>query len=128
VAEITAAGGLDNVGYIIPDEQMELTLDVHGTIVGFAHGHQAGKAQPQKMLDWWKGQMYGRQPIGDADILLTAHFHHLRVTQEGKRTWFQCPALENESTWFKHQVGVVSPAGTLSMLVGPDGWSHLEVL
>jgi predicted nucleic acid-binding protein len=58
-----------------------------------AHGHQwrAGQA-----CNWWAKQSHGRQPIGDADLLLSAHLHHLRIEHTGSdKTWLQVPALES---------------------------------
>src|SRR5690606_30317931 len=57
-------------------------LDIHGTILAVAHGHQANN--PDRIPQWWANQVHGGQPAADADILLTAHFHHLRVQPTGR--------------------------------------------
>jgi hypothetical protein len=107
-------------------DELALTIDVYGTIVGLAHGHQTGGAN--KTQDWWAGQAHGLQPIGEATLLLTAHFHHLRVEQGGAKTWIQVPAMEGESTWWRHRKGQVSPPGIVTMLVGGGTWSDLQVV
>jgi hypothetical protein len=90
-----------------------------------AHGHQwrAGQA-----CNWWAKQSHGRQPIGDADLLLSAHLHHLRIEDTGPKTWIQVPALESESTWFRHRSGEVTRPGIVTAVVGGGAWSSLEVL
>jgi hypothetical protein len=106
-------------------DELTLTVDMAGTIVGLAHGHQmrAGKSH-----EWWAGQAHGLQPIGEATLLLTAHFHHLVVEQPGAKTWIQIPAMESESTWWRHLTGLVAPHGVVTLLVGGGGWSDLQVV
>lgn len=106
-------------------DELTLTRDVAGTITGFSHGHQA---RPNKMMDWWAGQAHGLQPIGEATLLFTAHLHHLRVEQGGPKTWIQVPALESESTWWRHRTGQVAPAGAVTALVGGGTWGELAVV
>jgi predicted phosphodiesterase len=121
------ASGYDHVTLLAPArDELTLTLDVCGTIVGLAHGHQFGRGI-DGWRKWWHGQEHGRQPIGDADVLLAGHMHHLRL-ERGSRTFIQVPALESESTWFRHRAGEVSPPGIITALVGGGGWHSLEVL
>lgn len=121
------AGGYDHVKLHTPErDELTLTLDVCGTIVGMAHGHQwrAGQA-----TTWWAKQSHGRQPVGDADLLLSAHLHHLRIEHTGSdKTWIQVPALESGSQWWKHRTGEWGQPGVLTALVGGGSWSALEVL
>ena len=121
------AGGYEHVTLHTPArDELVLTLDACGTIVGAAHGHQwrAGQA-----TTWWAKQAHGRQPIGDADLLLSAHLHHLRLEHTGSdKTWMQVPALEDGSQWWKHRTGEWGQPGVLTALVGGGTWSALEVL
>jgi predicted phosphodiesterase len=121
------AGNYEHVTVHAPErDELTLTLDVCGTRVGMAHGHQwrAGQA-----VNWWAKQSHGRQPIGDADLLLSAHLHHLRVEHTGSdKTWLQVPALESGSQWWKHKTGEWGQPGVVTMLVGGGRWSALEVL
>lgn len=105
-------------------DELTVTLNVSGTICGFAHGHQFGK-DPEK---WWANQAHGMQAIGEATILFGAHKHHLRVIQSGFKTFMQTPALDGGSTWWRHQTGQDSPPGLLTALVGGGSWSDLAVL
>lgn len=121
------AGGYEHVALHTPErDELVLALDVCGTIVGAAHGHQWRSGQA---TNWWAKQSHGRQPIGDADLLLSAHLHHLRVEHTGSdKTWMQVPALESGSQWWKHATGEWGQPGVLTALVGGGTWSSLEVL
>jgi predicted phosphodiesterase len=124
---LTLAGNYEHVTVHTPGrDELTLTLDVCGTVVGAAHGHQwrAGQA-----VTWWAKQSHGRQPVGDADLLLSAHLHHLRIEHTGSdKTWLQVPALESGSQWWKHRTGEWGQPGLVTALVGGGTWSGLEVL
>lgn len=118
------AGNYEHVHLHAPArDELTLTLDVCGTVVGMCHGHQF---RPD-YRKWWQGQQMGRQPIGDADLLLAGHKHHLRIEREA-RSFIQVPALESESTWFRHTQGGVSEPGIVTAVVGGGRWASLEVL
>lgn len=122
------AGGYEHVTVHAPErDELTLTLDVCGTVVGMAHGHQFGSGV-EGWKKWWQGQQHGRQPIGDADVLLAGHRHHLNITRNGERTFLQTPALESESTWWRHRTGEGGNPGVVTMLAGGGTWSALEVL
>lgn len=123
-----------HVEFVFPeDEELVITLNV-GTkdkpfVLGFTHGHLA--KSPNSIEAWWGKQAFGKQQAGDASILFTGHFHHLRVEQMGSdRTWIQAPALEGASDWFRRSDGTSCPAGMISMWVTPGqgiGWEGLTV-
>lgn len=99
-----------------PRDTGTLAIDAAGTLLGFAHGHQA-----RDMVKWWHGQATGRTPVGSADVLITAHFHHFRAQQVGPRLWLQIPAMDGGSPWFRDKTGLDSPTGLVTLLVG-DGY------
>lgn len=121
------AGGYDHVTTIVPErDELTVTLDVAGTVVGMAHGHQW---RPGQACNWWAKQSHGRQPVGDADLLLSAHLHHLRIEHTGSdKTWIQVPALESGSQWWKHRTGEWGQPGVVTFVAGGGSWSALEVL
>lgn len=122
---LALAGGFEHVGFVFPGrDELTVTLDVAGTPVGFAHGHQFGR-DPVK---WWSGQSHGMQPIGSATLLCGAHLHHLRIQQTGAKTFIQIPALDGGSTWFRHRQGEDAPPGLVTLLVDGAGWRDLAVL
>lgn len=98
----------DRVRFVFPEyDELTVTIDVSGTVLGMAHGHQF-KGGWQK---WWDGQAGGRQPVGDADVLLAGHLHHLHVQDHGGgRMFVQVPALDGGSSWFRHRDGQDAPS------------------
>jgi hypothetical protein len=107
---------LSHVKFYYPKpDHATLAIDLGGTILGMAHGHQA-----KDMGKWIAGQATGRTPVGSADILLTGHFHHFRADQVGPRLWIQVPAMDGGSAWFRDKSGLESPTGIVSLVVGPD--------
>ena len=115
-----------------PDIYLEVTRpdDEYLYGVSFIHGHTAG-SNPAKVLDWWKGQSHGRQRAMNADMLVSAHYHHLRVEHSGgNRTWLQIPALDGGSSWYRHRTGEEAFTGIVSVEITPgygQGWKGLTV-
>lgn len=133
VAEIVGAnpGAYGHVSFFFPQDELTLTLNVHGTILGLAHGHQArrgGAVSAAKIKAWWKDQAYGMQKVADATVLVTGHYHHLSVLTEGIRTHIQAPSLDGGSQWFTETAGVQSAPGLLTFTVSSRGWDDLRVL
>ncbi len=132
VMEILAANP-ERYGHIewhIPGDDLTVTVDLDGLVVGFAHGHQArgGGAglQHTKLWNWWKNQAHGRSLIGDADVLVTGHYHYLAVTENGARTHIQAPSLD-ASDWYRESYGYGTRRGVLTFLAGPEGWQRLRI-
>ena len=133
VAEILASNpeAYGHVSFFFPQEELTLTLNVHGTILGLAHGHQArkgGTTAAAKIRTWWKDQAYGMREVADATILVTGHYHHLSILTEGTRTHIQAPSLDGGSQWFTETSGVKSAPGLLTFTVSELGWDDLRVL
>jgi len=128
--EVLNAAGFDGISWVIPDGDMTITLDVCGTTVAFAHGHQArGSGIPiAKLRTWWKGKMAAMHPVGDAAVLVFGHYHHLQVLQDGPRTIFGCPSNDGGSRWFEEMGGPTTACGTLTFVCDKDGWNDLAIL
>lgn len=134
VAEICAANpALGHVRFVLPERSLTVTLDAFGVVLGLAHGHQARTSgdPSQKLLRWWKDCAHARHPVGDADVLLTGHYHHLQVRQSGRKAWIQAPSVDS-SVWWTEQGGEPTVQGVLTFLVGPGagpaGWGYLQVV
>jgi predicted phosphodiesterase len=119
-----------HISFVIPDGDMTITLDICGTVVAFAHGHQfAGSGLPiQKAQTWWKGKMLAMHPVGDAAVLVYGHFHHLQVLQDGPRTIFGCPSNDGGSRWYEERGGPTTACGTLTFVCDENGWHDLRIL
>ena len=124
------AEGYGHVAWAMPDGDMTITLDIAGTTVAFAHGHQArGSGMPlQKLRSWWQGKMAAQHPVGDAAVLVYGHYHHLQVLQDGPRTLLGCPSNDGGSRWFEESGGPSTACGTLTFTCDADGWDDLKVL
>lgn len=135
VAEVMASNSDrygDRVSSFLPS-MLSMCLDIAGVPVGFAHGHKAGSgATPEaKLAKWWTGQVMGYQPVADARILVTGHYHHLALSESTGRTWMQCPAMDPGSGWWTESTGQSSPSGMLTFVADATtarGWTDLAVL
>lgn len=114
-----------HVSFVFPKyDTLSVTLDMCGTVVGLIHGHQCrGKA-----VEWWKNMAHGQQDIGEATLLLSGHYHHLRIEQSGRKTWMQAPALDGGSQWFENSSGQAAPAGMLTLTVGQGRWDDAKII
>jgi len=133
VAEACAMnpGRYGHVAFVIPQNDLTLTLEVGGLITAFAHGHQAkrGGTTPQsKMANWWSGQAFGQRPAGDARMLYSGHYHHLSIVEHGPRIHVQAPTMDSGSQWWDETAGLPSRGGLLTLVQGPDGIHDWEVL
>jgi predicted phosphodiesterase len=113
VAEAFAlAGNLGHVSFSFPaKERLSLTVEVLGHVVGLTHGHvaRAGAGVEGKILSWFKSMAASRDPIGDADLLFTGHYHHPRFQSLiGDTYWIQGGALCDTSAWFSQSFGLAS--------------------
>ena len=120
----------DHVKFHVPDNRLEVLFDVQGKRVGFHHGHIAtkGSTPQQKQQNWWKDHAFMQSLIGDADYLVTGHYHHLSIVDHGPRVHFQCPAMDGGSRWWEDRGGGMSAAGILTFTIDANGWDNLKVL
>lgn len=109
-----------------------LVREVAGVSVAWTHMHQSRGGGQKGIEAWWQGQVMGRHPVGQAQILNTGHYHHLLISESTSRTLIQVPSMDGGSAWFTDATGQWSPPGMVSYLVGADcgprGWSDLVVL
>jgi predicted phosphodiesterase len=124
VADVMQAKGYE-VGWTMPGRDgMHLTVDASGTRIGLLHGHQTkGKTQA-----WLGAKAMDRDAIGTADVVVSGHYHHLRLEQMGPTTHMQVGALDGGSTWFAHRGGLSAPPAALTFLAADGKWNGLEVV
>jgi hypothetical protein len=103
---------LSHVTFSIPAKnRLSLTVEVLGWVFGLTHGHLArgGTGVEGRILAWFKSMAATRDPIGDAHLLFTGHYHHARFQQLiGDTMWIQGGALCDTSEWFSQSAGLVS--------------------
>lgn len=121
-----------HVGFRLPLEKLSTSINLHGQIVAFTHGHlaKASGNAGQSMWNWWEKQTMGRahDGVADANILIAGHFHHLNIKEQQGRTVIVAPSIVPVGEYFQDAYGVSTRAGTLSMLVNADGWTDLTLL
>lgn len=124
VSEILSANpeAYGHVQFAIARDNFTATIPAGDWIVGITHGHvaQRGDSAEGKLRGWWQKQAAGRQPIGDADILVSGHYHHWRMADWGGCIWLQAPALDGGSDWWRAAQGEVSQAGMLTFVTTPN--------
>lgn len=132
VAEIFQANpeAYGHIRFAIPKEELSLTVEVHGKIIGITHGHLArSSGSPEsKLRRWIADQTLGRQSIGDCDILVTGHYHSFRLADWGGVKWLQAPALDGGSVWWRQSTGEIADVGVLTFLVSSEGVSDIQLL
>ena len=118
LARLSKEVGLDITFHEPATHDESLALDVFNDgfhVLGMVHGHQANR--PDAVPDWWRKQAFGKQPVQAATVLVSGHFHHLRVlelgsTQRGSsRYWVQASTLDNGSNWWRTSQGEDSQPG-----------------
>ena len=132
VAEIFQANpeAYGHIKFAIPTDELSLTLEVHGQIIGITHGHLArsGQGVEGKLRRWIADQTLGRQKIGDCDILVTGHYHSFKLADWGGVKWLQAPALDGGSVWWRQSTGEIADVGVLTFLVSSQGVSDIQLL
>lgn len=99
-----AGDRFDHVQTFAPmEDELTITMDVNGSVITHAHGHQWGKG---KHWDWWKGHAFHKQSdIRQSTILLSGHSHHYRTETNGDNHYIMAPAFESRSQWWLNQTG-----------------------
>jgi hypothetical protein len=106
-----------HVTFHIPRDDLAATIEVEGWVLGTTHGHIAGRGAGNaevKIYNWYKGQAAGKQPVGDADILITSHFHHPRMADWGGCVWMQAPTMDGGSPQHRDLTGMDARSGLLT--------------
>jgi len=117
-----------NIQVIVPEDYYDsVGFITSNTGIGVVHGHQAGS--PDKIGAWWQGQSHGEMPVAHADILVTGHFHSMRVQQSGNKKWIIVgSASDRGSSWFTNNRGEQSVSGMTTFVVRDGMWSDLRIV
>lgn len=116
---------LKHVTYVIAQDEAGVCLDTSGWRLGTTHGDVYGKGGvgasiDKKAQNWYKNMSMGRDPIGLADVLITHHYHHDKMSDWGACHWRQTPALDGGSEYFRQSTGEYSVSGMLSFAMYPE--------
>jgi hypothetical protein len=127
LARLSKEVGLDITFHEPAKHDESLALDVFGNgfhVLGMVHGHQANR--PEGIPDWWRKQSFGKQSVTAATVLVSGHFHHLRVQELGStsrgtsRFWVQAATLDNGSNWWRLNSGEDSQPGLVCFVLERD--------
>lgn len=119
-----------HVEFAWPGEyEVSLTIEVARTKLGFMHGHN-GSGNADRVPKYLEGQFAGNHPLQAAQIINSAHFHHLRIQNIiGGRWWFQSPALDRGSSWLGYINGQGgSQNGVVAYTIMDGQWSDFQLL
>lgn len=113
---------LAHVAFTIPETQAGVWTDVLGWRLATTHGDIYGKGvqgatQDKKAQAWYKNMAMARNPLGLADVLITHHFHHDKMSDWGSCLWRQTPAQDGGSMWFEQTTGEFSQPGMLTFVM-----------
>lgn len=134
VAEIlsTNPDAYGHIGWRLSRDEIAVSLNLSGVNVAFTHGHVArpkGNAA-ETLWGWWQAQTMGRAypGVADSEMLIAGHYHHLNVKEQEGRAVFVAPSLTQVSEYWSDMTGTRTRAGTLSMVINPDGWGEMTLL
>jgi len=115
-----------HIQWLLPRDELSVSLQVGNKIVGLAHGHQARSGDIGK---WWEGQALGNRAVADADMLITGHFHHFRMVEVTQgRWWLQINAQDGGSDWYAEATGRHNGTGQVTFVLNDSGWCELAIL
>ena len=127
LARLSHEVGLDITFHEPAKHDESLALDVFNDgyhVLGMVHGHQANR--PEGIPDWWRKQSFGKQSVTSATVLVSGHFHHLRVQELGStirgtsRFWIQAATLDNGSNYYRLNSGEDSQPGLVCFALERD--------
>ena len=120
-----------NLDFIIPDNELHLTIEISDVAILLLHGHQmrgAGNSQA-KARKWLSDQAFSRNATADADIVLHGHYHFFSAYESSDRLILQAPTLDSGSEWFENTKGDKSRAGMLTFVIGgKEKWDYIKVI
>lgn len=124
-----------DISWTIPNPWDEsLAIQVRKAVIGLAHGHTAFGSGPNAILPWWDRQTIGGMPVAAATLLVTGHFHHLRVQPHGQidgrdRWWMQAPTMDNGSSHVANRGDGDTEPGALTFFINEEGdWDGFRLI
>lgn len=110
-----------HVSFEIAEKEISMTTKVQGWTYGLTHGDVYGKSGGtgvrNKVFNWFKTMAGNRHAVGQSDVLLTHHFHHLALEDWGATLWMQNPTMDGGSHYFKEATGHDTKPGMNSWVV-----------
>ena len=107
---------------IAKDNEEAVAFKVGKFTIATTHGDIFGKFVPgqTKMLkakQWFKNMAFVKSNVGNADVLITHHYHHDEMADWGKCLWRQTRAQDGGSSYYTAFSGECSEPGMLTFVV-----------
>lgn len=127
----------DKIEWTIAEAEAGVWCEVYDWTLATTHGDVyakgvAGATIDKKAHAWYKNMAAARKRfgrLGQADVLITHHFHHDKMSDWGDCFWRQTPSQDNGSPYFEMATGEYSHPGMLTFVMTPDvRYSDEEVL
>ncbi|MDL5351111.1 hypothetical protein [Microbacterium sp. zg-YB36] len=115
----------DKIEWTIAESEAGVWCEVFGWVLVTTHGDIYAKGVSGATIDkkahtWMKNMALGRGKfgrLGEADVLITHHFHHDKMSDWGSCLWRQTPSQDNGSPYFEMATGEYSEPGMLSFVM-----------
>jgi hypothetical protein len=59
---------------------------------------------------------------------MSGHYHGFLAEEQGRQLFLQVPALEAESTWWRHKKGTPGNPGLLTAVTSDGQTRHVEIV
>jgi predicted phosphodiesterase len=107
IRELDVAG-FEHVNFYVPDtDELTVRTEVAGTRILHTHGHKFGN-KADGHHEWWQGQEFKSESL-PAHLLVAGHKHNRFENED----FIQVPAMESESTWWRHVKGAIGVPGLI---------------
>jgi len=115
----------DKIEWVIAESEAGVWMEVNGWVLATTHGDVyakgvAGATIDKKAHTWMKNMAISRRRfgrLGEADVLITHHFHHDKMSDWGDCFWRQTPSQDNGSLYFEQATGEYSAPGMLTFVM-----------
>lgn len=125
VADVMEAKGHTGISWMFPGvDQLHVCAEISGSRIGVLHGHQTRG----KLDTWLASKALNRDAIGTCDIVLSGHYHSLRIEHLGPVTHMRTGTLDGGSTWWEHRGGLTSQPAAISFTTTGGTWDNLQVI
>lgn len=126
MAELACANDprFKHVSFEIAEREISIATKIYDWTYGITHGDVFGKGSGtgvrNKVFNWFKTMAANRHPVGQADVLVTHHFHHDALEDWGNTLWVQNPTMDGGSHYFTEFSGHDTKPGMNSWVVTPS--------
>jgi hypothetical protein len=116
---------MQHIEWVIADSEAGVAVRVFDWVLATTHGDVyakgvSGATIDKKAHNWMKNMALGRDRfglLGQADVLVTHHFHHDKMSDWGSCLWRQTPSQDRGSPYFEQATGEYSEPGMLTFVM-----------